>query len=337
MADQVDRSVIERRRCRGLALVAIILVVVGGVFLLPIVLILAIAKGVHWYVNRPTPTDQLYAQTQQRSVTANFPDTEKFIDAYLDRFIDAIRDDLPAYSVYLTMSHITEALYQTENLNNPLPPLVAANTIEEGRYRDQLIAHQRKTADAPRTLQVFNATLGKSYLDFIAALPPIAKAAPEVFAQCDEVEAFATFPLVDMLPDAAAMIMPLVALFFGQDADELGLFAGIRKQIDRNFSQASGVEYPAPNHKLVTPDKFKGTPREIVSAYLANTPLEALFYAPIPFSITNQQRYEHMHVVGGSGHGKTQLLQRLIVEDLRREQPPALVIVDSQGEMLKKI
>ena len=44
-----------------------------------------------------------------------------------------------------------------------------------------------------------------------------------------------------------------------------------------------------------------------------------------------------MHVVGGSGHGKTQLLQRLILDDLQREQPPALIIVDSQGEMLRKI
>jgi hypothetical protein len=44
-----------------------------------------------------------------------------------------------------------------------------------------------------------------------------------------------------------------------------------------------------------------------------------------------------MHVVGGSGHGKTQLLQRLILNDLQREQPPALVIIDSQGEMLRKI
>ncbi len=62
-----------------------------------------------------------------------------------------------------------------------------------------------------------------------------------------------------------------------------------------------------------------------------------MFYAPIPFSLTDRQRYEHMHVVGGSGHGKTQLLQRLILDDLSREQPPALVIIDSQGEMLRTI
>src|SRR5271155_669861 len=86
-----------------LALAAIILVVVGGMFLLPVVLILAIAKGVHWYANRPTPTDQLYSQAQQRSIAANFPEAEKFTEAYIDRFLDAIMNDLPAYHIYLAM------------------------------------------------------------------------------------------------------------------------------------------------------------------------------------------------------------------------------------------
>ena len=157
--------------------------------------------------------------TQQRSVTANFPEPDKFIEAYLDRFIDAIRDELPAYSVFLAMTHTAEAIYKGENLNNPLPPLAAANAIEEGRYRDQLIAHQRKTADAPRTLEVINATLGTSYLDFIAAMPPIARTTPDIFAQCEEIEAFATFPLIDMLPDATGLIMPLLVPFFREEVE----------------------------------------------------------------------------------------------------------------------
>ena len=320
-----------------LVVAAAILIVVGGIFLLPVVLVLAIAKGVHWYGNRPTPTDQLYAQAQQRSITANFPEPEKFIDAYIDRFLDAIRDDLPAYHVYLAMIHIADALYKEENLDNPLPPIAAANAIEEGRYRDQLIAHQRKTADAPHTLEIFNATLGKCWLDFIDALPPIAKATSDEFAKCDEAEPFATFPLIDVLPDADKVVWSLMLPFFREDAEDIGLFPHIRKQLERNFHQASGFDYPAPSHKLITPDQHKGTPHEIVSAYLANTPFEALFYAPIPFSFADRQRVEHMHVVGGSGHGKTQLLQRLIFDDLRRDQPPALVIVDSQGEMIRKI
>jgi hypothetical protein len=205
-----------------LVMAAIILIVVGGMFLLPVVLILGIAKGLHWYMHRPTPTDQLYAQAQQRGITANFPDADKFMEAYLDRFLDAIRDDLPAYSIFLTMANISEALYKDEKLTNPLPPLGATNEIEEGRYRDQLVAYQRKTADAAHTLEVFNATLGKCYLDFIAGLPAIAKATPEQFAKCDHVEAFATFPLIDVLPEPAKLIWAVMLSFFREDVENSG-------------------------------------------------------------------------------------------------------------------
>ena len=320
-----------------LVMAAIVLVVVGGIFLLPVVLVIGIAKGVHWYVNRPTPTAQLYAEAQQRTIAANFPDPEEFVDAYIDRFVDAIRDDLPAYHVYLTMVHIADALYREENLSNPLPPIAGANAIEEGRYRDQLIAHQRKIADASHTLEVFNATLGKCFLDFIAALPPMAKPTPKEFAKCGEVEAFATFPLVDVVSEPGNAVASLIYPFFSEAVDELGLFTPLRTTINRNFHETSAADRRGAGGDLIPPDEHKGTPREIVSAYLAGTPLEALFQAPIPFAFTDAQRYEHMHIVGGSGHGKTQLLQRLILADLEREQPPALIIIDSQGEMLRKI
>ncbi len=44
-----------------------------------------------------------------------------------------------------------------------------------------------------------------------------------------------------------------------------------------------------------------------------------------------------MHVVGGSGAGKTTLLQNLILHDLHSEDRPALIIIDSQGDLINKI
>jgi hypothetical protein len=44
-----------------------------------------------------------------------------------------------------------------------------------------------------------------------------------------------------------------------------------------------------------------------------------------------------MHVVGGSGSGKTQLLQNLILCDLKTPDPPAMVVVDSQGDLIEKL
>lgn len=320
-----------------LAMVAMILVVVGGMVLLPIVAIAGIAKAVHWYANRPTPTDQLYAQAQQRGIAANFPTADAYVDAYVDRFIDMVGDRLPAYHVCRRMAEIAETLYVAENLNNPLPPIAAANTIEEGRYRDRLIAYQRKTQDAPRTLDVFNATLGKCFGDFIGQLPAMAIASGDEVSKDDLDTAFATFPLIDLLPEPGLAVGSLIYPFFREDVGELDLFQSIRKQLDRNFTEASGLTGRASGGQFIPPDKYRGTPDDIVAAYLHDTPLHELFYAPIPFSFSDAQRYEHMHVVGGSGHGKTQLLQRLILEDLQRDQPPALVIIDSQGEMLRKI
>ena len=149
--------------------------VAGAFIVIPIVVVLGIARAVHWYVNRPVPTNELRAQTEQRVIAANFPMPEAFHDLHLGRLVEAIRDDPPALPIVTAMVGISDDLYRAEDLNNPLPPIAPQGTIEEGRYRDALIAYQRKSADAPKTLETINATLGAAYTRFIAGLPPIAK------------------------------------------------------------------------------------------------------------------------------------------------------------------
>ena len=310
-------------------------VIVAGFFAIPVILIAALAKGIHWYANRSPTTDQLHSQAQEQRTAANFPDADKFVLDHILRLLDAIGDNRPAYSIYRAMFGISDELYRTEGLNNRLPPLAAANGIEEGRYRDELVAYQRKTRDPARTLELFSNTLGALYLHFIKGLPPVAKTTREEFQKCGEDEPFATIPLIDMMPNPREAVFDLMSSFYAEDIEEVGLFGSLRKQLNYNVREASG--HPASSDKLIMPDKHRGTPEEVVTSYLHDTPLPALFYAPVGFTISDQQRYEHMHVVGGSGHGKTQLLQRLILTDLQRERSPALVIVDSQGEMLRKI
>ena len=140
-----------------LAMAAIVLVVVGGMFLLPVVLVIGIAKGVHWYVNRPTPTDQLYAAGatahRQREFSRRRRNSSTPI---IDRFIDAIRDKLPAYHIYLTMVHIADALYKAENLDNPLPPLADRQCHRGGplpRPTDRASAQDRGRAAHAGSLQ----------------------------------------------------------------------------------------------------------------------------------------------------------------------------------------
>lgn len=320
-----------------LTMLAIAALAVGAMFAVPILIVLGIAKGVHWYMNQPVPTDQLHAEAQQRVIAANFPPPEAFLDMHTKRFFEAIRADPPAFPIINALLNTSETLYQAEDLNNPLPPIAPLGAIEEGRYRDSLINYQRKSADAPKTLETINTTLGTAYTRFIAALPPIAKTTAAAIVADDERPPFATFPLVDVLPNVGNAVLTLTLPFFSESATDLGLFARLRHQLESNIHDASGVAYPAPADKLIFSDKHKGSPREIVSAYLHDTPFEELFDAPVPFAFSDDQRFEHMHIVAGSGHGKTQLLQHLILRDLNRPDPPALIVIDSQGEMLKRI
>lgn len=54
---------------------------------------------------------------------------------------------------------------------------------------------------------------------------------------------------------------------------------------------------------------------------------------PIPERI----RYEHTHILGGSGAGKTTLIQQLVLDDLATDNPPAMVIIDPKGFMAERI
>ena len=53
--------------------------------------------------------------------------------------------------------------------------------------------------------------------------------------------------------------------------------------------------------------------------------------AQAPMKPSEASRLEHCLVVGGSGHGKSQLLEWLILPDLKRTRPPAIVVLDSKS------
>lgn len=48
-------------------------------------------------------------------------------------------------------------------------------------------------------------------------------------------------------------------------------------------------------------------------------------------------RYEHTHVLGPQGSGKTTLLQHIFLEDLKKPDPPAYVIIDPKGLLVERI
>lgn len=148
------------------------------------------------------------------------------------------------------------------------------------------------------------------------------------------------FDLCDNLPE---VLDRLLVTFFDADVTNAHLFDPLRERFDDNVLRASGIPPEKRNTaagKAVYPSDNKNTsPEFLIQAYLQGTPLQQFFHHALPFAIPFPARFEHTHVVGGTGHGKTQLLQFLINHDLVRsmEDGRSVVVIDCQGDLIRTI
>lgn len=94
-------------------------------------------------------------------------------------------------------------------------------------------------------------------------------------------------------------------------------FKKLTKQLDANYQ------------RLGSPDDYRGDPCD----YLANTPLAYLADKPLQVGLKN--RFEHAHILAGTGAGKTQLIQYMISEDLKEDC--TVVVIDNQRQMIPKL
>jgi hypothetical protein len=112
-------------------------------------------------------------------------------------------------------------------------------------------------------------------------------------------------------------------------------FPRLYKQYEQNILQASeGHVEP------LMPREVKGKSNaELVHMYLVGTPFSRFFTAAVPFVIPLKTRFSHMHILGGSGHGKTQTLQSLFLSDLAKvgEGERSVIVIDSQGDLIHNI
>ena len=154
-----------------------------------------------------------------------------------------------------------------------------------------------------------------------------------------------TAQLLELVPRPHELMTTVLAHFLANDSlHDSGLYAHLARQLYRNLLEASGVTVDPdrtlqsyPLTRPVTPHDLVREPAfEVAEKYFRHTPLLEMLSASIPFVIPEQVRFEHAHIIAGTGHGKTQTLQHLIVSDLQRprDQVPAMVVLDSQGDMI---
>ena len=302
----------------------IAVIITAGVVLAVPIAVCYVAYLVFQYVNNRPEPPPISTQQLIEKARAVYPTLEEYINAYLDRTI--AEGDFPVFAITSELAGVTQELYEAENLNT-LPVLVfPEGSIEEARYRDQLIKYQLKSADPSRTVQLFSNALFESFNAFKRHLPALAKDAR--YTQPDVPAPFSV-PLIDVIPDIGPTIQETILPFFDAKTRETNLFESLRRTLDDN-REASGKT-------PIDPADFKGDPREALRTYLRGTPFPQLFETRIPFDIPDSRMMEHCVIVAGAGTGKTQTLGALIGRYLERDDPPAMVVIDSTGALVKKI
>lgn len=148
-----------------------------------------------------------------------------------------------------------------------------------------------------------------------------------------------TVPLICALPAPAKLIEDLYATLWQDRYVEAGLFADTARRMYFNLCAASDILDPyEPKRPFKTASKNDAPPVELVETYLRDTAFEFLFNEThVPLAYDPEIRFAHTWIVGGTGAGKTQLLQNLILHDLGSDDPPSLVVVDSQGDLIDKV
>ncbi|WP_371225851.1 ATP-binding protein, partial [Roseovarius sp. 2305UL8-3] len=187
------------------------------------------------------------------------------------------------------------------------------NTVEGARYRDMLAKAGQARSD--------KAMVGQALDTISLALAPIANAVPPLEGEVlVEVTQF-TQPL-------GQAVQNVIAPFF--EDNDYQLFKALRQRLDANLTATHRTN-------PVYPVDYKGD--DVVDTYLRGTHLKELFQLRTPFTIPDERRFEHMHMVAGSGHGKTQTLQYFISKDLeavaRGER--TIIVIDSQGDLINTI
>jgi hypothetical protein len=235
-------------------------------------------------------------------------------------FAESVVAGAPA-NIRHMLAEIATQLYQAEGFEPtsiPPPPPIP-ESIEAARYRDRLAEYINKLAD-PDTFTRFEHAVAQSFQIIIDALPPI-KEGPF------------TVSLLDAVPNASKLIEQIADTIYP-------VSASFRDQYDQNRCAASRLPFTKESRaspKLMQPSASHGMPREIVETFFKGTPLLSLAAARLPFGIPEALRNEHWHLLAKSGHGKTETLSHIIMSDLQKPDPPALIIIDSQNQMLRQI
>ena len=146
--------------------------------------------------------------------------------------------------------------------------------------------------------------------------------------------------LMDNIVELPEIVEAMVQLPFAPELENFDTTANLKARLEYNLIAASGGTPGSQAKTVRLPSKIGPMPaHQLIKSYLAGTPFTTLFDCTVPISLPDATRFEHHHIVAGSGHGKTQTLQHLILHDLDAvaSGKASIVVIDSQSDLINNI
>ena len=211
------------------------------------------------------------------------------------------------------------------------------STSQWWEVRERLNVEKALLADFDENLRLIELGITELLRPLIGGTP----ACQGAKASSDQLSVATT--LIHTLGSPGDAFDAVIGVGFAKDLIDQGLFNRLRDQLERNVVSASGGNPADPKsfaRTPVLPSKSPiADPQTLATTYFAATPLIDWLEQPVDFVIPAEVRFEHMHIVAGSGHGKTQTLQYLIASDLpavaRGER--SVIVLDSQGDLIQNL
>jgi len=210
------------------------------------------------------------------------------------------------------------------------------NFLDDPQFRE---FNKRRLTREEKFYSNYKAVLGPMETGILHFFDAFLREAPQA-VYIEEKNPSITIHLIECCREAKQVIHAVVMFFAFEKSNGQTVYPKLSDQLWKNLLEVSKLK---PEQVVDRPDRFifpplfEGSPTETCLAYLKETPFLEFLMIPLPFKIPDDVRFEHTHVLGGSGHGKTQFLQHQIMTDLSVPNPRSLIVVDSQGEMLNKI
>lgn len=246
----------------------------------------------------------------------------------------------PALPILVSLCEATETLLRAEDIIalEPEWEVIEGDLAVGVAVRQMLVRRGRWAANFDHMFGIARRELLDGFSELFDALPEAC------FGDWDERKESFGVPLAELLERPAEVIERLLLMPYDDDTMRYEIFLRLRERIGTNLLVASGFRPDDNIHdradRLILPTRQKDkSPAELARLYFDGTPFLELFELPVPFHIPDGARFEHCHIVGGTGHGKTQLMQRMIHTDLvaAQKEKRSVVVIDSQGDLINKL